>query len=158
MKIMDLFNLEGQTSIVTGGATGLGLQMALGLAEAGSNTVICLRNFERCQEKAHKIESLGVKALAFRCDLIQEEEIDHVIKETLKEFGRIDVLVNNSGRAWGASVEELKIEDWKKVIDSNITGTFQITQKVGREMIKQRRRRLLISRLTLAYEEPIQNI
>lgn len=143
MKVMDLFNLEGQTAIVTGGATGLGLQMAFGLAEAGSNIVICSRKLERCQEMAHMIESFGVKAVAFRCDLNQEEEVDHVVKETLKEFGRIDILVNNSGRTWGASVEELKIEDWKKVIDLNITGTFQITQKVGREMIKQRRGKIV---------------
>jgi gluconate 5-dehydrogenase len=143
MKVMDLFSLEGQTCIVTGGATGLGQQMAVGLAEAGSNIVICSRKLERCQDTAHEIESLGVKALAFRCDLNQEEEIDRVVKETIKEFGRIDVLVNNSGRTWGASVEELKVEDWKKVIDLNITGTFQFTQKVGREMIKKRNGKII---------------
>ncbi len=143
MKVMDLFSLEGQICIVTGGATGLGQQMAVGLAEAGSNIVICSRKLERCQDTAHEIESLGVKALAFRCDLNQEEEIDRVVKETIKEFGRIDVLVNNSGRTWGASVEELKVEDWKKVIDLNITGTFQFTQKVGREMIKKRNGKII---------------
>lgn len=143
MKVMELFRLEGRTCIVTGGATGLGQQMAVGLAEAGSNIVICSRKLERCQDTAHEIESLGVKALGFRCDLNHEEEIDHVVKETIKEFGRIDVLVNNSGRTWGASIEELKVEDWKKVIDLNITGTFQITQKVGREMIKQRNGKII---------------
>jgi gluconate 5-dehydrogenase len=112
--------------------------MALGLAEAGSNIVVCSRKLEKCQEAAHKIEALGVKALAFRCDINQGEEIDHVVKETVREFGKIDILVNNSGRTWGAAVEEFSIEGWKKVIDSNVTGTFQMTQKAGREMIKQR--------------------
>jgi gluconate 5-dehydrogenase len=79
-----------------------------------------------------------VKALALRCDLNHEDEIDHAIEEVLKTFGRIDILVNNAGRTWGAPVEELKIEDWKKVIDLNITGTFQFTQRAGREMIKQK--------------------
>ena len=138
MKTMDLFNLKGKTAIVTGGAIGLGQQMALGLAEAGADIVICSRKLERCQEMAHQIESLGVKALALRCDLTHEEEINHVVEETVKRFGRVDILVNNSGKTWGASVEELKIEDWKKVIDLNITGTFQFTQRTGREMIKQR--------------------
>jgi gluconate 5-dehydrogenase len=143
MKITDIFNLEGKAAIVTGGASGLGQQMALGLAEAGSNIIVCSRKLERCQEMAHKIESLGVKALAFRCDLNREEEIDHVVKETVKEFGKIDILVNNSGRTWGAPVEELEIENWKKVIDVNVTGTFQFTQKVGREMIKQRNGKII---------------
>ena len=143
MKTMDLFDLEGRTAIVTGGAIGLGRQMALGLAEVGANIVICSRKLERCEEMAHEIESLGVKALAFRCDLNKEEEIDHVVKETMKKFGKIDILVNNSGRTWGAPMEELKIEDWKKVIDLNITGTFQFTQKVGREMIRQRNGKII---------------
>ena len=138
MKTTDLFNLKGKTAIVTGGAIGLGQQLALGLAEAGADIVICSRKLERCQEMARQIESLGVKALALRCDLNREEEIDHTVKEVLKSFGRIDILVNNAGRTWGAPVEELKIEDWKKVIDLNITGTFQFTQRTGREMIKQR--------------------
>lgn len=137
MKTMDLFNLEGRIAIVTGGATGIGKQMALGLAEIGANVVICSRKLERCQGMANKIESLGVKALAFRCDLTHEEEIDYVVSGTLKEFGKIDILVNNSGRTWGGSVEELKIEGWKKVIDLNVTGTFLFTQRIGREMIKQ---------------------
>ena len=99
---MGLFNLKGRTAIVTGGAIGLGQQLALGLAEAGADIVICSRKLERCQEMARQIESLGVKALALRCDLNREEEIDHTVKEVLKSFGRIDILVNNAGRTWGA--------------------------------------------------------
>jgi gluconate 5-dehydrogenase len=143
MKIMDLFSLEERTAVVTGGGRGLGEQMALALAEAGSNVVVCSRRLEKCQETAHKIEALGVKVLAFRCDINHEEEIDRVVKETIKEFGKIDILVNNAGRTFGAPVEELKIEDWKKVIDLNITGTFQFTQKTGREMIKQRNGKII---------------
>lgn len=130
--------MEGKTAIVTGGAVGLGQQMSFGLAEAGADIIICSRKLERCEEMAHRIESLGVKTLAIRCDLTHEEEIDDVIKETVKEFRKIDILVNNSGRTWGAPIEELKIEDWRKVIELNITGTFQFTQKAGREMIRQR--------------------
>jgi gluconate 5-dehydrogenase len=138
MNVKDLFNLEGKTAIVTGGGRGLGEQMASGLAEAGSNIVVCSRKLERCEETAHRIQSLGVKTLAFRCDVAREEDVNHVVKETIREFGRIDILVNNSGRTWGDLVEEFSIEGWKKVIDVNVTGTFQMTQKTGREMIKQR--------------------
>ena len=138
MNVKDLFNLEGKIAIVTGGGRGLGEQMAFGLAEAGSNIVVCSRKFERCEEIAHRIKSLGVKALALRCDVAREEDVNQVVKETLREFGKIDILVNNSGRTWGDLVEEFNIEGWKKVIDVNVTGTFQMTQKAGREMIKQR--------------------
>lgn len=138
MKAMELFDLKGKTAIVTGGATGLGRQMAFGLAEAGANIVVCSRKLENCQEAARKIEALGVKTLALRCDLNREDEIDQVVKETVSAFGRIDVLVNNSGRTWGASVEELEVENWRKVIEVNTTGTFLFSQKAGREMIKQK--------------------
>jgi NAD(P)-dependent dehydrogenase (short-subunit alcohol dehydrogenase family) len=134
MKTMDLFNLKGKTAIVTGGAVGLGRQMALGLAETGADIVICSRKLEKCEEMAYQIESLGVRTRALRCDLTLAEEVDQVVKETLKDFGKIDILVNNAGRTWGAPVEELKVEDWKKVIDLNITGTFQLTQRVGKEI------------------------
>ena len=123
---------------MTGGATGLGQQMAIALAESGSNIVICSRKLERCQESAQKIETLGVKALAFQCDLNREEEIENVVRRTMREFGKVDILVNNSGTTWGASVEELELENWKKVMDVNVTGTFLFSQKVGREMINQK--------------------
>ena len=143
MNVMELFDLRGKTAIVTGGSTGLGLQMAFGLAEAGANIVVCSRKLERCQEAAERIETLGVKALALRCDLNREEEIDQVVKETVRRFGRIDVLVNNSGKTWGASAEELELENWRKVIEINVTGTFLFSQKAGREMIRQKRGKII---------------
>ncbi len=138
MKVTELFDLKGKTAIVTGGGTGLGRQMALALAEAGANIVVCSRKLERCQEAAQKIENLGVKALPLRCDLNRENDIDQVVKETAGTFGTIDILVNNSGRTWGASVEDLEPENWRKVIEVNTTGTFLFSQKAGREMIKQK--------------------
>ncbi len=135
---MDLFSLKGKTAIVSGGGTGLGQQMALGLAEAGANVVVCSRRLERCEEVAHRIEGLGVKALAFRCDIQREEDVEGVVEGTTRAFGRVDILVNSAGRTWGAPVEDLGMEDWKKVIDLNVTGTFRLTQKVGIEMIRQK--------------------
>jgi NAD(P)-dependent dehydrogenase (short-subunit alcohol dehydrogenase family) len=137
MKVMELFDLNGRVAVVTGGATGLGRQMALGLAEAGADIVVCSRKLERCREAAEKIGTLGVKALALRCDLNREDEIDEVVKETVRRFGKIDILVNNSGRTWGAAVEDLEPENWRKVIEVNTTGTFLFSQRAGREMIRQ---------------------
>ncbi|MEW5724915.1 MAG: SDR family oxidoreductase [Thermodesulfobacteriota bacterium] len=137
MRVTQLFDLADTVSIVTGGGAGLGRTMATGLAEAGSNVVVCSRKLEKCEETAHELAGLGVKALALPCDLTREEEVDRVVAETIKEFKKVDVLVNNSGRTWGGWPEEFKLEDWRKVLDVNITGTFLFSQRVGREMIKR---------------------
>jgi len=138
VSILNLFDLSGRVSIVTGGGYGLGKIMATALGEAGSDIVICSRKLEKCEATAHEIEKLGVRALAIQCDINRDEDVDRVVSETVKKFQKIDILVNNSGLGWGAPPEEFKMEDWQKVIDLNITGTFRLTQKVGREMIKQK--------------------
>lgn len=143
MNVQDLFSLAGSVSIVTGGGDGLGRVMAGGLAEAGSNIVLCSRNLEKCETTAHEFEKLGVKVLAIRCDLTSSEDIESVVAQTEKEFKRIDILVNNSGRTWGAAPEDMKVEDWKKVIDVNLTGTFMFCQKTGKEMIKRKKGKII---------------
>jgi gluconate 5-dehydrogenase len=138
MDIRSLFDLNGRVAIVTGGGIGLGKQMTHALAEAGCHVVTCARKVERCEAVAHEIEKLGVKALAFRCDIGNEQEIDQVVNGTVKEFGKIDILVNNAGRTWGSPVENYPLEHWNKVVAVNLTGTFLFSQKAGREMIKQK--------------------
>jgi len=137
MKINELFDLSGKVAIITGGGDGLGYMMAMGLAEAGADVVICSRRLERCEESAKKIRKLGVKALAYQCDLNHSENVDEIVTNTLNKLGKIDILVNNSGKTWGASPEKIGMEEWKKVIDVNINGTFSVTQRVGKEMIKR---------------------
>lgn len=143
MGILDLFDLSNKVSIVTGGGAGLGRMMATGLAEAGSHVVICSRKLKKCESTAHEIEKLGVKALALQCDITSEEDVDRVVHATLEKFQKIDILVNNAGRTWGAAPEELKLEDWKKVLDVNTTGAFLFSQKVGKEMIKKERGKII---------------
>lgn len=138
MSVLDLFDLSGKVSIVTGGGSGLGRIIATALGEAGSAVVMCSRKLEKCEEAAHDIEKLGVRAIAVQCDINRGEDVDRVVSQTLGEFQKIDILVNNAGRTWGKSPEDIQIEDWQKVIDVNITGTFRFTQKVGREMIKRK--------------------
>lgn len=143
MSIFSVFDLSNKVSIVTGGCHDLGKTMATGLAEAGSDVVICSRKALECQETAHELEKLGVKALGMKCDITDPEDVDLVVNETIKKFQKIDILINNSGRTWGSSPEELKLEDWKKVIDVNVTGTFLFSQKVGKEMIKQKKGKII---------------
>ena len=138
-SVKELFSLQGRVSIVTGGATGLGLQMATGLAEAGSHVVICSRKLENCEQAAAGIEQLGVKALAAACDVTKPDQVEALKDATLRKFGRVDVLVNNAGKAWVAPAEDMPLERWQQVMDLNVTAPFICSQIFGREMIKAKK-------------------
>ncbi|MFB6465368.1 SDR family oxidoreductase [Cytobacillus sp. Hz8] len=137
MHVLKLFDLTGKTAIITGGGRGLGAQIAEGFAEAGANIVLCSRKVEACQKVANQLEKLGVKTLALACDISDPDDVNRVVEETIKEFGSIDILVNNSGATWGAPVAEMPFDAWQKVINVNVTGTFLMSQAVGRVMIEQ---------------------
>ena len=136
-SVKELFDLSGQTAIVTGGGSGIGRQMAGALAELGADLVICARNLERCQQAAAELAQVGVRTLALRCDLRQPGDAQAVVDTTVREFGRVDVLVNDAGTTWGAPAEDTPLQGWQKVIDVNLTGLFFMTQAVARRMIAQ---------------------
>jgi len=134
MNVKKLFDLTGRVAIVSGGSMGLGLQMAVGLAEMGANLVLCARKKERCEQAAEGLRGCGVETLALACDVKEKATIDQVVEETLARFGRIDILINNAGASWGAPVEEMTLEQWNKVLSTNLTGTFLFCQAVGKAM------------------------
>jgi gluconate 5-dehydrogenase len=117
--------------------------MAEGLAEMGANLVLCARKKERCEQAAEELKKLGVKTLALGCDVKNSEQVQAVVNATASQFGRIDILINNAGTSWGAPVEEMKLEQWNKVIETNLTGTFLFSQAAGRVMVPQRRGKIL---------------
>jgi NAD(P)-dependent dehydrogenase (short-subunit alcohol dehydrogenase family) len=137
VKPSELFDLSGKVAIVTGGGSGIGRQMATGLAEAGASVVLCARKPERCEQVAEELRSLGVRALGLRCDVRDPGEVTEVVAHVRADFGRIDVLVNNAGTSWGAPAEDHPLEGWQKVIDVNLTGVFLFAQAAGRVMIEQ---------------------
>ncbi|MBB6452448.1 gluconate 5-dehydrogenase [Salirhabdus euzebyi] len=137
MHVKALFDLEGKTAIVTGGGRGLGQQIAEGFAEAGANVVVCSRKEENCQEVSEQLSKLGIKTLALKCDVTKPDDVQEVVDKTLEAFGRIDILVNNSGASWGAPVEEMPLEAFQKVLNVNVVGTFLMSQAVGKVMLKQ---------------------
>ncbi|HYW36729.1 MAG TPA: SDR family oxidoreductase [Terriglobales bacterium] len=137
MNVKQLFDLTGRVAIVSGSSMGLGRQMAEGLAEMRANLVLCARKQERCEEVAEALRSHGVQTLALGCDVKDRAAIQEVVDETLAKFGRIDILINNAGVSWGASVEEMTLEQWDRVLSTNLTGTFLFCQAAGKAMVAQ---------------------
>ena len=138
MNIKQLFDLRNRTALITGGSAGLGRQMAEGLAEMGASVALCARKKERCEKAAAELQELGVKTLALACDVKDQNSVQQAVAATLAAFGRIDILINNAGTSWGGPFEEMRLDQWHKVMDTNLTGTFLFSQAAGKIMIGQR--------------------
>ncbi|WP_100374590.1 SDR family oxidoreductase [Bacillus sp. FJAT-45037] len=138
MNALSLFSLKGKTAIVTGGGRGLGRQMAHAYADAGANLVLCSRKKEACLEVVEEVKKKGVEAIAVQCDVTKQDDVNHVIKQTVDTFGTVDILVNNSGATWGALAEEMPLDAWNKVMNVNVTGSFLMAQAAGKVMIEQK--------------------
>jgi NAD(P)-dependent dehydrogenase (short-subunit alcohol dehydrogenase family) len=136
VSVRELFDLSGKVAIVTGGGSGIGRQMAQGLAESGASLVLCARKAERCEQAAGELEQLGVRALGLGCDVRDQAQVEAVVRRTRDELGGVDVLVNNAGTVWGAAPEDMPLEGWQKVVDVNLTGAFLFAQAAGRVMIE----------------------
>lgn len=136
---MEMFRLDGQTAMITGGGRGLGAQIAQGYAEAGiQNLVLCSRKQEACEETAAQLRSTyDVNVLALACDVTDATSVHEAVEQTIEAFGQLDILVNNSGVSWGASFLEMPLEAWNKVVDTNMTGSFLMSQAAATVMQKQ---------------------
>ncbi len=132
------FDLTGKVALVVGGHGGLGQAIALGLAEAGADTVVASRNLKALQAVAREIEGKGRKSLAVTVDVSNEPQVKSMVERILKSFPRLDILVNAAGLAIRKPADSFPIEEWQQVMDINTRGTFLCCQAVGRVMIQQK--------------------
>jgi 2-deoxy-D-gluconate 3-dehydrogenase len=133
---MNLFDLNGKVAIVTGGLRGIGKTLALGLKEYGSETVIVDVLCERDEEIREGI-------LLLRCDITRKDQIDKTVALIVGRFGKIDILVNNAALVRSCPALEMSQAEWEEVIRVNVTGTFLFSQAVGREMVKQKKGKVI---------------
>ncbi|WP_432407468.1 SDR family NAD(P)-dependent oxidoreductase [Wukongibacter sp. M2B1] len=136
-EIKNMFSLEGKVAIVTGGAGSLGKGVAVGLALHGADVVVTGRTLETLQETVKEVEEVGKRALAVVCDVTKEEQVEELVQKTLKEFGKIDILLTVAGIAKRHAAEEFPVGDFRQVMDINVTGTFIPCKIVGKVMKEQ---------------------
>lgn len=132
------FDIKGQTAIVTGASSGLGVTFAETLAEHGVNLVLAARRYEKLLKVTEDLNrKYDVKVVPVKTDVSQEEQVVNMVKTAVEQFGSVEILVNNAGVASLSPSVEMSIEEWKKVIDINLTGVFLCARTVAREMIKK---------------------
>ena len=133
---MSLFDLSGRVAVVTGGTTGLGHGIALGLADAGADVVATSRRLEQVGVVASEIEERGRRSMRITSDVLDRESIRKLHDEVLKEFGKVDILVNAAGITHKAPTLDESEEEWSRVIETNLTGTLRSCQIFGKTMVK----------------------
>jgi gluconate 5-dehydrogenase len=127
---INVFELKGKIAVVTGASSGLGKDAAIAYAKEGANVCLLARRAEKIEDLAKETESLGVKAIALKCDVTKEEEIKTAVEAIINRFGRIDILLNNAGIAVRGGVDTLSEEDWDKSMDTNVKGIYLVSKYV----------------------------
>jgi len=132
------FGIEGQSAIVTGASSGLGVTFAETLAERGANIVIAARRYEKLVKVAEDLMSkYDVKVIPVETDVSQEDQVIRMVRTTIESLGSLEIIVNNAGIASLSPSVDMTLEEWKKVIDINLTGVFLCARTAAREMIKK---------------------
>ena len=135
-ELRNIFDLSGKVAVVTGGSGGAGKAISVALAAYGADVVVTARTLSALEETAAEVKKTGKKALAVSCDVADQASVEDMVKRSMEQFGKIDILVTTAGIAARAPAEEMPIADWEKVMDINVKGTFLCCQAAGKEMIK----------------------
>lgn len=131
--------LKEKIALVTGAGRGIGKAIAIALAEAGATVVINYNGSkERAEEVKAQIEGMGGSAITYQCDVSDFTAVESMMKELIKEYGKIDILVNNAGITRDNLIMKMKEEDFDAVIDTNLKGAFNTIKCISRQMLKQR--------------------
>lgn len=131
-----LFDLTGRTAVVVGGTSGIGLAMAVGLAESGANVVATSRRLEQVNQAAARIEAIGRKTLRLTSDVGDRKSLQSLCDGVLKEFGQVHILINCAGKIKREPTLTVSEDTWDDVMDTNVTGTLRACQIFGKQMLE----------------------
>ena len=143
VRVSELFDLTGRAALVTGGGRGIGRAIALGLAGAGAKVVVGSRTQKEIEEVAAEISRLGGKALPVAVDLTVNEQLENLVNTTVREFGRVDILVNNAARSFLRSLMDLREDGWDKVFNTNVRAVWLLSRLVAKKMAEQKSGRII---------------
>jgi NAD(P)-dependent dehydrogenase (short-subunit alcohol dehydrogenase family) len=132
-----LFDLAGKTAVVVGGTSGIGLAIAVGLAEAGADVVATSRRAEQVDQAASAIEAAGVCTLRLTSDVADRASLEKLCAATIEAFGKVDILINCAGKIKRAPTVDFPEDEWQSIMDTNVTGTLRACQIFGRHMLER---------------------
>lgn len=142
-NIETAMSLKNQVALVTGASRGIGLAIARRFCQAGASVVVCGRSEDTIQAVARELTAEGFQVKAVVADISNRDEVDGLVAFTLDQFAKIDILVNNAGVTQDTLLMRMKDDDWNRVIQTNLTGTFYCTRSVIRPMIRQKSGRII---------------
>lgn len=154
MNIIDRMRLDGKKAFVTGGARGIGKSAAVALAQAGADVAIIDVNLDMADETAKEIASYGVKSFAVKADVSNSTEVDEMAKKVIEKFGTLDIAVNNAGICINKTAMEMTLEEFKKVIDINVTGVFLTAKAAAKIMMLNKKGSIINTGSMAAYVIP----
>lgn len=132
--LIERFSMAGKVSLITGGAGGLGFRMIEGLAQAGSDVIIADINGDGARKAAKKLEMYGVRAMGYEINITDESSISHVREMILRDFGTVDALINCAAINHHTSIEGCSLEDFERIMNVNVAGTFAVIKSIGQIM------------------------
>lgn len=138
-----MFNLKGRVCVISGASSGLGAQMAKGYAAQGADVAVMARRMEKLETVAGEVRALGVKCIPVRCDVTDTESINAAAETVIKEFGKVDILVNCAGSAKNAGVVAMTDDEWNFTIDTDLTSVFKVTRAFSKYMIDKKYGRII---------------
>jgi len=128
------FDLHGKVAVVTGGNGGIGLGIARGLAQAGADVAIAARNADKTARAVAELESLGIRSIGLSVDVVDADQVQRMVQDTVSTLGGVDILVANAGGNYRQRPEEYSLAEWHRLVDTNLTGVFACCQAVYPEL------------------------
>lgn len=138
-----MFDLKGRVAVVSGASSGIGRQMSVALAKQGADVVVMARRIEKLEKLAKELEELGVKSIAVECDVTDVESIKSAKDQVMKEFGKVDILINSAGATKQGAVQDMEDDDWNFTIEVLLTSVFRVTKEFVKPMLDAKYGRII---------------
>lgn len=151
MKLLEKFSLDGKTALVTGGGTGIGRAFALALAEVGADVAVVGRTIENLERVKKEIITIGRQSLAIKADVTVAKDVNRMVDVIIKEWGQLDIGVNNAGYVSWSNAEDMTVLEWDKAVDTNLKGVFLCAQAEARVMIQRKYGKIINTASCSAY-------